>query len=71
MIGAAGPRVALFDPSGHVVIRPVVIGRDRGRVIEVVEGLRPEDSVIDNPPDALEQGDPVRLADSGASSAKP
>lgn len=71
MIGAAGPRVALFDPSGHVVIRPVVIGRDRGRVIEVVEGLRPEDSVIDNPPDALQQGDPVRLADGGASSAKP
>ena len=63
-----GPRVAV----GTIDLRTVKLGRDFGRSIEVVSGISPQDAVVLNPPDALEQGEAVRAKEAPAESpAKP
>ncbi len=62
----AGMEVATLGPGNHVVMKPVQIGRDLGTVVEIASGLTHADKVIDNPPDALQQGDLVRVAPMGA-----
>jgi multidrug efflux system membrane fusion protein len=56
-----GMAVAVVDPNGRATIKPVQIGRDFGQSVEVASGLALSDKVIDNPPDSLETGDPVRV----------
>jgi RND family efflux transporter MFP subunit len=58
----AGLRVATVGPNNRVVLKPVTIARDLGRVVEIATGLAPEDRVIDSPPDGIAQGDLVRVA---------
>ncbi|MBI3444644.1 MAG: efflux RND transporter periplasmic adaptor subunit [Magnetospirillum sp.] len=62
IMGAGGPRVADVDGEGKARLRPVTLGRDRGKVVEVVAGLTVKDEIIDNPPDSLQSGDQVRVA---------
>ncbi len=38
---------------------PITIGRDDGDTVEVVEGLQPDDEVIQSPPDSLIDGETV------------
>jgi RND family efflux transporter MFP subunit len=40
---------------------PVTIGQDDGRVVQIIEGLRPEDEVVQNPPDSIVDGEKVRV----------
>ncbi len=54
-----GPRVAVVTAGGTIDLRSVKLGRDFGRSIEVLSGVTPEDSVVLNPPDAIEQGETV------------
>lgn len=58
---AQGTQVALVDPTGHVRLRAVTLGRDLGQTVEVVAGLRPGDRVVDNPPDSIADGELVRV----------
>ena len=62
MFRDTGMEVATLGPGNHVVLKAVTIGRDMGSVVEIVSGLTHQDKVIDNPPDALQQGDLVRVA---------
>jgi RND family efflux transporter MFP subunit len=62
MFRDAGMEVATLGPGDHVVLKQIEIGRDLGTVVEIASGLTHADKVIDNPPDSLQQGDPVRLA---------
>jgi hypothetical protein len=39
----------------------VTIRRDMGASVEVGSGVSPADRVIDNPPDALREGDLVKI----------
>lgn len=67
----AGTSVALVDGSGRVTIRPVKIGRDEGKEIEVTAGLSGNERIIDTPPDALDSGDRVKVrSPGGAANAK-
>jgi membrane fusion protein, multidrug efflux system len=67
----AGMEVATLGAGNHVVLKQVEIGRDLGTVVEISSGLTHADKVIDNPPDSLEQGDLVRLANqSGSANAQ-
>ena len=59
---ARGLSVATVDSGGRVLLKPVSIERDLGAVVELASGLAPEDRVIENPPDGIGNGDPVRLA---------
>ncbi|EPL03470.1 efflux RND transporter periplasmic adaptor subunit [Pseudomonas sp. CF161] len=66
---AAGTQVALIDSARHVHLRSIHIGLDLGERLVIDQGLTPADQVIDNPPDALREGDLVQLADTGGAHA--
>jgi RND family efflux transporter MFP subunit len=57
-----GPRVAVVGPDGKVQLRAVKIGRNYGEVMELLEGVGPSDQLILNPPDSLNDGDPVVIS---------
>ncbi len=63
-----GPVVAVVGANNHVTIRPVNVARDLGASVEIGAGLSASDRVVDNPPEALLDGDLVRIA--GASAQK-
>ena len=56
-----GTMVGLVDGDGQVTLRPVTIGRDEGATVQIVSGLTPQARVIRTPPEALAQGDKVRI----------
>ena len=56
-----GPMVATVDSGNHVRLKVITIRRDLGAAVEVGSGLSLSDRVIDNPPDALHEGDLVRV----------
>jgi membrane fusion protein, multidrug efflux system len=57
-----GMQVATVGPDNRVVIKPISIGRDLGNVVQIATGIGKGDRIINNPPDALEEGDQVQLA---------
>ncbi len=59
---AEGPRVAVVDNDGKVHLHPINIGRDFGTTLEILGGLEPNDRVIINPADSLEEGQQVHVA---------
>ena len=56
-----GMMVATVDASNHVKMKVVTIRRDMGTSVEVGSGLSLADRVIDNPPDAIQDGDLVKV----------
>ena len=58
----AGMQVATVDASGHVKLKTIAIARDMGATVDVGSGISPGDRIIDNPADALQDGDEVRIA---------
>jgi multidrug efflux system membrane fusion protein len=56
-----GPVVAIVDASNHVRIKEITIRRDLGTAVEVGSGLSLDDRVIDNPADAIRDGDLVQI----------
>ncbi|WP_377707683.1 efflux RND transporter periplasmic adaptor subunit [Pseudomonas protegens] len=66
---AQGTQVAVIDGSRHVHLRSIHIGLDLGERLVIDQGLQASDHVIDNPPDALREGDLVQLADAGGEHA--
>lgn len=61
---AEGPRAAVVDADKKVHLQPVKIGLDYGSSVEIVGGLDPNDQVIVNPADSLEDGQQVNIANS-------
>jgi RND family efflux transporter MFP subunit len=62
MFRDAGMQVATVDASGHVRLKTVKILRDMGASVDVGGGISPGDRIIDNPADALQEGDRVNIA---------
>jgi RND family efflux transporter MFP subunit len=60
--GKDGVRVATVDASKHVQLKPVVLGRDLGTVVELASGLASGEKIIDSPPDGIATGDQVQVA---------
>src|SRR6202166_812265 len=60
---AKGLSIATVGADNRVLLKPVSIERDLGAVVELASGLVPNDRVIENPPDGIGNGDPVRLAE--------
>jgi multidrug efflux pump subunit AcrA (membrane-fusion protein) len=54
------------DAASRVHLLPVRLGEDNGQKVRVLQGLKPGDRVILNPPAGLGEGAPVRLAGAGA-----
>jgi RND family efflux transporter MFP subunit len=58
-----GPQVAVVDPQSIVRFRKIRLGRDYGRTVEVLSGLRGDESVVVNPPDDLKDNEKVSVAE--------
>jgi RND family efflux transporter MFP subunit len=58
----AGLSVATVGPDDRVVLKPVMIMRDLGKLVELSAGLKPDDRIIENPPDGISNGDRVRIS---------
>ncbi|MFT4197809.1 MAG: efflux RND transporter periplasmic adaptor subunit [Pseudoxanthomonas sp.] len=59
---AQGTQVAVLEAGGKVALRKVHVALDLGDSLEIDQGLKDGEQVIDSPPDALRDGDPVRVA---------
>jgi RND family efflux transporter MFP subunit len=57
-----GTQVAVLRKDNTVALKPVQIGRDLGNSVELTAGLSPQDKVIDAPPETLQTGSMVRIA---------
>jgi RND family efflux transporter MFP subunit len=57
-----GLEVAVIGPEDKVSLKAVTLGRNLDTEVEVLQGLSASDRVIDSPPDALANGDVVRIA---------
>ena len=62
MFRDAGMQVATVDASNHVKLKTITIVRDMGAAVDVGSGISPGDRIIDNPADALRDGDEVKIA---------
>lgn len=56
-----GLQVGIVVNGNKAKLIPITIGRDDGNVVEVVEGLQPDDEVIQSPPDSLIDGETVQV----------
>ena len=56
-----GTMAAVVGPDSRLNLKKITIGRDFGANLEVLEGISPEDNIVVNPPDALEQGQQVKV----------
>jgi len=57
-----GPRVAVVGDDGKIHLHPITIGHDYGTTLEILGGVSPEDRIVINPADSLEDGQPVNVA---------
>src|ERR1700682_887523 len=58
----AGTMAAVAGPDSRLNLKKILIGRDFGSSVEVLDGITQEDNVVINPPDALEQGQQVKVS---------
>jgi multidrug efflux pump subunit AcrA (membrane-fusion protein) len=58
---AKGVSIATVGGDNRVLLKPVIIGRDLGAVVEIAAGLADNDRVIQNPPDGIATSDLVHV----------
>src|SRR5208337_4746259 len=56
-----GLRAVVIDANHHTRLQSLAIGRDYGTSLEVLNGLKPDDWIVLNPPDSLEDGQEVHV----------
>jgi RND family efflux transporter MFP subunit len=55
-------QVAVVERDQTIKLKDIDQGRDFGKTIEVLHGIGPDDDVVVNPPDSIEDGMKVRIA---------
>src|SRR5471032_2214374 len=60
-----GPRVAVVGADHKVHLKAITIGRDYGIKVEILGGLDPNDQIVVNPADSLEEGQEVNIRAGG------
>jgi RND family efflux transporter MFP subunit len=70
IVGKSGVQVATVDGAGTVQLKKVTVARDHGTYLELADGVSQTDQIIANPPDGLNSGDQVRIAQTNAAAAK-
>jgi RND family efflux transporter MFP subunit len=58
---AEGLRAVVVDSNHKVHLRQLVIGRDFGTSLEVLQGLEPTDWIVLNPPDSINDGEEAHV----------
>jgi multidrug efflux pump subunit AcrA (membrane-fusion protein) len=56
-----GLRAVVVDGNGKAHLQALTIGRDYGTSLEVLNGLSPNDWIVLNPPDSIEDGQQVNV----------
>ncbi len=56
-----GLRAVVVDTNHHIHLQTLDIGRDYGTSLEVLNGLKPDDWIVLNPPDSIEAGEEVHV----------
>jgi RND family efflux transporter MFP subunit len=56
-----GLRAIVVDANHRMHLRPLIIGRDYGTTLEVLQGLEADDWIVLNPADSLDDGQEVRV----------
>lgn len=59
---ANGAQLATVDSQNHISLKHVVLGKDFGSVVEILEGISAQDRIVPNPPDSLTDGSAVEVA---------
>lgn len=63
LIRAEGPQAAVVGQNNHVQLHALKLGRDFGSTVEIIDGIKAEDRVILNPPDAITEGAELRVVE--------
>jgi hypothetical protein len=56
-----GLRAVVIDAEHKTHLQQLAIGRDYGTALEVLQGLKPDDWIVLNPPDSLDEGMQVNV----------
>jgi RND family efflux transporter MFP subunit len=67
---ADGVRVAVVRPDSTVAMTPVLLGRDFGTEVEILQGVDANSLVVVSPPDSLMDKQAVRVSRSASDAAK-
>ncbi|MGZ0079434.1 efflux RND transporter periplasmic adaptor subunit [Methylomonas sp. YC3] len=70
VIDQAGPHVVVVDAEHRVAFRPVKLGRDFGRELEILEGISASDTLVASPSDLLVEGETVGVVEAQAKPAE-
>jgi RND family efflux transporter MFP subunit len=62
IFGPEGLRVATVGAEDRVVSKPVQLGRNLGKEVEIMSGLSIDDRIIDSPQESLAAGEKVQIA---------
>jgi RND family efflux transporter MFP subunit len=57
-----GMEIAAIGADGTIELRPIKLGRNLGTDVEVIQGLKLSDRLVNSPPDSLATGDKVHVA---------
>ena len=71
MVRAEGTQIAVVGPDSTVHLQKIVIGRDYGDRLEVLQGLQIGDRIIANPDDNAREGVKVDAVEASDKAAKP
>jgi RND family efflux transporter MFP subunit len=64
-----GLRAVAVDANHKTHLKQLTIGRDYGTTLEVLQGLEPNDWIVLNPADSLEEGQEVRVKETAMTAA--
>ena len=51
-----GPKLAILDSDNKIHFKPVTLGLDHGKTMEIVSGIEENDRIVTNPSDKLSEG---------------
>lgn len=63
VVDQAGTHVVTLGADNKIAFRPVKLGRDFGREVEIVEGISPDDRLVASPSDLLVDGETVGVVE--------
>ncbi len=66
VIDQSGAHVVTVGDDNNIAFRPVKLGRDFGREVEIIEGIDVKDRLIASPSDLLVEGESVGIVDPAA-----
>jgi multidrug efflux pump subunit AcrA (membrane-fusion protein) len=59
---AEGAQIMVLRPDQTIHVQKVIVGRDFGKELEILDGLDGNETIISNPSDALREGSRVQAA---------